>query len=76
MIEEYHDLERSCHRLRIFLISLNNPESLCSLEARSGPQVDADYQYVVAVNGMLDPSPRRSSSRESLGSQIRSALDQ
>ncbi|KAL3506335.1 hypothetical protein ACH5RR_031717 [Cinchona calisaya] len=75
MIEEYHDLERSSQRLRIFLVSLNDPDSPCSLEARTGPQVDADYQYVVAVNGMLDPSPRRSSSRESLGSQKGTAFD-
>ncbi|CDO99407.1 unnamed protein product [Coffea canephora] len=75
MIEEYHDLERTSQRLRIFLISSNDPESPCSFEARTGPQGDADYQYVVAVNGMLDPSPWRSSSRESLGSQMGNALD-
>ncbi|CAI9117889.1 OLC1v1019378C2 [Oldenlandia corymbosa var. corymbosa] len=75
MIEEYHDLERSSQRLRIFLVSLNDPDSPCSLEGRSVPQTDADYHYVVAVNGMLDPSPRRSSSRESLGSQIANAME-
>ncbi|CAA3019520.1 mitosis inhibitor kinase wee1 [Olea europaea subsp. europaea] len=65
MIEEYHDLERSSQRLRIFLESSFDSESPCSLEARTLQQSDVDYQYVVAVNGMLDPSHRRSSSRES-----------
>ncbi|CAI9771190.1 unnamed protein product [Fraxinus pennsylvanica] len=65
MIEEYHDLERSSQRLRLFLDSSFDSESPCSLEARTLQQSDVDYQYVVAVNGMLDPSHRRSSSRES-----------
>ncbi|KAL2463457.1 putative serine/threonine-protein kinase [Forsythia ovata] len=75
LIEEYHDLERSSQRLRIFLESSFDSESPCSLEARTLQQSDVDYQYVVAVNGMLDPSHRRSSSRESLTSQRGSNLD-
>lgn len=67
MIEEYLDLEGSSQRLRIFLVPLNDPESPCSLEATT-TQVDTNYQYVVAVNGIMDPSLRRSSSRESLTS--------
>lgn len=70
MIEEYHDLERSSQRLRIFLVSSSSEaESPVSLESRSVQQNDVDYQYVVAVNGMLDPSPKRSSSGHSLSSQ-------
>ncbi|KAL6970626.1 hypothetical protein U1Q18_030320 [Sarracenia purpurea var. burkii] len=69
MIEEYHDLERGSQRLRIFLVSSNEADSPCSFEARAVQQNDADYQYVVAVNGMLDPSPQKSSSGQSQSSQ-------
>ncbi|EYU43819.1 hypothetical protein ABFS82_07G058900 [Erythranthe guttata] len=68
MIDEYHDLERSCQRLRLFLVSCGDSsnESPCSLEGRGNnviiQQRDTDYQYVVAVNGMT------TSSRESLDS--------
>ncbi|KAI3469920.1 hypothetical protein Pfo_026583 [Paulownia fortunei] len=75
MIEEYQDLERISQRLRLFLISSGDPEGPCSLEARTIQQSDNDYHYVVAVNGMLDPSHQRSSSRESLASQLGSNLD-
>lgn len=75
MIEEYHDLERTSQRLRLFLVSTCDPESPCSLEARTMQQSDADYQYVFAVNGMLDPSHQRSSSRESLSSHLGGILD-
>ncbi|KAL0456835.1 UNVERIFIED_CONTAM: Dual specificity protein kinase splA [Sesamum latifolium] len=75
MIEEYHDLERSSQRLRLFLVSSGDPEGSCPMEARTIQQTDADYQYVVAVNSMVDPSPQRSSSRESLTSQWGSNLD-
>ncbi|KAE8714560.1 Detected protein of unknown function [Hibiscus syriacus] len=59
MIEEYHELERngSYQRLRLFLVSLNEHESPGSFEGRNTPrQHDIDYQYVFAVNGMLDAS--------------------
>ncbi|XP_052207071.1 uncharacterized protein LOC127811349 isoform X1 [Diospyros lotus] len=68
MIEEYHDLGRGSQRLRLFLVSLADAESQCSFEA-TVQQRDADYQYVVAVNGMLDPGHRRSSSGQSPSSQ-------
>ncbi|OIW01754.1 hypothetical protein TanjilG_03892 [Lupinus angustifolius] len=63
MIEEYEELERAggTQRLRIFLIPSNEPESPNSNEARVNQPSDADYHYVVAVNGMLDPSPRKNS---------------
>ncbi|KAI8004826.1 Serine/threonine-protein kinase CTR1 [Camellia lanceoleosa] len=69
MLEEYHDLERGSQRLRIFLVSSGETDSPCSFESRTVQQSDPDYQYLVAVNGMLDPSPRRSSSGHSLSSQ-------
>uniref|UniRef100_A0A5B7BJ31 Protein kinase domain-containing protein n=1 Tax=Davidia involucrata TaxID=16924 RepID=A0A5B7BJ31_DAVIN len=75
MIEEYHDLERGSQRLRIFLVSSGEPDSPCSFEARTVQQSDADYQYVVVVNGMLERSPRRSSSGQSLASQWGTTLD-
>ncbi|GMJ01833.1 hypothetical protein like AT1G04700 [Hibiscus trionum] len=59
MIEEYKELERNggYQRLRLFLVSLNEYENHSSLEGRSTPrQHDIDYQYVFAVNGMLDAS--------------------
>ncbi|KAK9289172.1 hypothetical protein L1049_017646 [Liquidambar formosana] len=71
MIEEYHELERAegSQRLRLFLISAGESGSPHSFEGRATQQSDADYQYVVAVNGMLDPSPRKSSSGQSVASQ-------
>ncbi|XP_073284119.1 uncharacterized protein [Primulina huaijiensis] len=74
MIEECHDLERSSQRLRIFLVSSSDSESSCSLESKTTQQGDVD-QYVVAVNGMFDPSHQRSSSRESLASQRGNNMD-
>ncbi|KAI3459613.1 hypothetical protein Pfo_016276 [Paulownia fortunei] len=75
MIEEYHDLERRSQRLRLFLVSSGDLEGPSSSEARTIQKIDADYQYVVTVNGMVDPCPHRSSSRESLESQWASNLD-
>lgn len=62
MLEEYLEQERNegSQRLRIFLIPINESESPCSVEAD---------QYVGAVNGMLDPSPQKSSSGHSLAGQ-------
>ncbi|BBG92649.1 PB1 domain-containing protein tyrosine kinase, partial [Prunus dulcis] len=69
MIEEYLELERTSQRLRIFLVPLNETESPSSVEARVTHPIGADSQFVFAVNGMLDPSPRKSSSGQSLASQ-------
>ncbi|XP_019181392.1 PREDICTED: uncharacterized protein LOC109176416 [Ipomoea nil] len=69
MIEEYHDLEKSSLRLRLFLVPSSDAESLCSYEPMSLQQTDADYQYVVAVNGMREPGLQRNSSRENLANQ-------
>ncbi|XP_022974864.1 uncharacterized protein LOC111473634 [Cucurbita maxima] len=72
MIEEYHELESagSSQRLRIILVSTNDCcESPTSIEGRVVQPIDVDYQYVAAVNGMLDPSLQRSSSGQSFTSQ-------
>ncbi|KAH9650158.1 protein kinase domain-containing protein [Citrus sinensis] len=70
MIEEYQELERigGSQRLRIFLVSLGEPDSPNSLGGKTTQQTDADNQYVSAVNGMLDAIPQRSSSGQTLAS--------
>ncbi|KAH9650174.1 protein kinase domain-containing protein [Citrus sinensis] len=70
MIEEYQEQERigGSQRLRIFLVSLGEPDSPNSLEGKTTQQTDADNQYVSAVNSMLDVSPRRSCSGQTLAS--------
>ncbi|RDX58455.1 Serine/threonine-protein kinase EDR1, partial [Mucuna pruriens] len=70
MIEEYEELERAggSQRLRIFVIPTNECESPSPNEARVNQPSDADYHYVVAVNGMLDPSSRNNSNGLSLAS--------
>ncbi|XP_022760862.1 uncharacterized protein LOC111307075 [Durio zibethinus] len=69
MIEEYHELEMNggSQRLRLFLVSLVELESPSSLEGRTPRQHDIDYQYVFAVNGMLDVN--QNPSGQSLASQ-------
>lgn len=72
MIEEYHELENTegSQRLRIFLISSNDCcDSPPGIEGRVVQPSDVDYQYVAAVNGILDPSLQRSSSGQSFTSQ-------
>ncbi|KAF9606339.1 hypothetical protein IFM89_025007 [Coptis chinensis] len=62
MLEEYNGLERiDGQRLRLFLISTNESESPSSFEARAAEQGSSEYEYVVAVNGVMDPSPRKGS---------------
>ncbi|KAJ6805934.1 putative serine/threonine-protein kinase roco5 isoform X1 [Iris pallida] len=75
MIEEYYGLEKAdgSQRIRIFLISLNELES-SSLDTRS-LQNSSEYQYVVAVNNIPDPSPKKSLSGNSLSNQIGYHLD-
>ncbi|XP_068665988.1 uncharacterized protein [Aristolochia californica] len=71
MMEEYQGLLEvdGSHRLRIFLISENEPEAFDSRESQN----NSEYNYVVAVNGIL--SPRKSSSGHSLASQVGHILD-
>ncbi|PIA36158.1 hypothetical protein AQUCO_03400222v1 [Aquilegia coerulea] len=62
MLEEYQGLERvDGQRLRLFLISSNESESPSSFEAMASEQCSSEYQYVVALNGVVDPSPRKTS---------------
>ncbi|XWS31314.1 hypothetical protein CRYUN_Cryun23aG0066000 [Craigia yunnanensis] len=80
MIEEYHGLEKleGSQRLRIFLIPFGESESASSLEVSTIQQSNPDYQYVVAVNGMVDSSPKKNSGGQCLpseGSQLGPALD-
>ncbi|XP_068660046.1 uncharacterized protein [Aristolochia californica] len=71
MMEEYQGLLKvdGSHRLRIFLISENDPEAFDSRESQNNPE----YNYVVAVNGIF--SPHKSSSGHSLASQVGLVLD-
>ncbi|XP_052170333.1 uncharacterized protein LOC127786741 isoform X2 [Diospyros lotus] len=61
MIEEYQSLENlaGSQRVRIFLVPSSEFENTCTLDAGSIQQSNADYQYVVAVNGIVDPSLER-----------------
>lgn len=58
MIDEYYGLERlgGSQRLRIFLIPLNESERTPVVVADTAEQSSHDYQYVVAVNGIVEPS--------------------
>ncbi|KAL6191883.1 hypothetical protein ACLB2K_038272 [Fragaria x ananassa] len=71
MIEEYNELERTVgsQRLRLFLVPLNEPESPTSNEGRVTHPIGPDCQFVFAVNGMLDRSPRKRSSGQNVTSQ-------
>ncbi|KAM3683501.1 hypothetical protein ACJW31_12G152500 [Castanea mollissima] len=71
MIEEYCGLERhgGSQRLRIFLIPLCESEILSSFDGSTIQQNSPDYQYVVAVNGILDHTPRKNTSGMSLASE-------
>ncbi|XAR62755.1 Non-specific serine/threonine protein kinase [Bertholletia excelsa] len=69
MIEEYYDLERRCKRLRIFLLPLAEADSSGSFELQPMQQNDSNYQYVVPVCGMMDPSCQLSTGGRSVSSQ-------
>ncbi|XP_010264048.1 PREDICTED: uncharacterized protein LOC104602153 isoform X2 [Nelumbo nucifera] len=77
MIEEYYGFEgvEGSQRLRIFLISSSESEGQCSCEAMTSQQSNSEYQYVVAVNGILDRSPLKSSSGQTLVNQLGHSLD-
>lgn len=55
MIEEYYGLEKlgGSQRLRIFLVPLTESENSCPVDAATVQPSDPDYQYVVAVNGIV-----------------------
>ncbi|KAJ0963648.1 hypothetical protein J5N97_028770 [Dioscorea zingiberensis] len=75
MMEEYHGLEKAdgSQRLRIFLISLNESES-CSIDT-TGLHSNSEYHYVVAVNNIVDASPHKSLSGNSLSGHWGYQLD-
>lgn len=58
MIDEYYGFEKlgGSQRLRIFLIPLNEPERTPLVVPDTSEQSNHDYQYVVAVNGIVEPS--------------------
>ncbi|CAO2839870.1 unnamed protein product [Amaranthus hypochondriacus] len=63
MLEEYNGMEKSAGspRLRIFLIPASETEIRGSGTLQHG---SPDYDYVVAVNGIVDPSPRKLSGEQ------------
>lgn len=65
MIEEYYGIGRleGSQRLRIFLIPLCESEPNNIIDLNSVEQSSPDLQYVVAINGMFDTSPRKDFSR-------------
>ncbi|KAA8550653.1 hypothetical protein F0562_002337 [Nyssa sinensis] len=71
MVEEYHGLERleGSQRLRIFLIPLTD-ENTYPLDASTIQQANPDYQYVVAVNGIVDPIPWRNYNGQYSGNEV------
>ncbi|XP_042057164.1 uncharacterized protein LOC121801813 isoform X1 [Salvia splendens] len=58
MIDEYHGIDKpGSQRLRIFLIPLVESETPVAIDANITQQSDTNYQYVVAVNGMVETDP-------------------
>ncbi|XP_071738117.1 uncharacterized protein [Rutidosis leptorrhynchoides] len=66
MIEEFNGLESrdNSSRLRIFLVLLTESDSMISNEVSSNLQNNPDYQYVAAVNGIVDDGPIRNNDAE------------
>lgn len=63
MIEEYNGLgsDDGSSRLRIFLVPLSESDSTATIETSASMQSNPDYQYVAAVNGIIDDGQLRSS---------------
>lgn len=61
MIDECHGIETlgGSSRLRIFLIPLSESESTSTFDDITIQQSNPDYQYVAAVNGIVDPTPQK-----------------
>ncbi|KAL8262013.1 hypothetical protein R6Q59_026062 [Mikania micrantha] len=81
MIEEFNGLgsRDGSSRLRIFLIPLTESESKTAIEADANLQNNSDYQYVAAVNGIVDEVMTRNNERQVLTdemSQLKSSFDQ
>ncbi|KAI3760238.1 hypothetical protein L1987_50631 [Smallanthus sonchifolius] len=81
MIEEYNGLgsHDGSSRLRIFLVPLTESESTITIEADANLQNNPDYQYVAAVNGIVDDVLIRNNdaqfSTDELG-KLKSSFDQ
>ncbi|TKY66080.1 Serine/threonine-protein kinase TNNI3K [Spatholobus suberectus] len=77
MKEEYHGLERheGSQKLRIFLVPLGESEETSSTEVSAVQQSDPDYQYVVAVNGMGDPTRTNISGQSLINESSQLAID-
>ncbi|XP_076930960.1 RAF-like serine/threonine-protein kinase 20 [Bidens hawaiensis] len=81
MIEEYNGLgsRDGSSRLRIFLIPLTELENAISIEADANLQNNPDYQYVAAVNGIVDDILTRNNDKPFSTdevSQLKSSFDQ
>ncbi|GMH30924.1 hypothetical protein Nepgr_032767 [Nepenthes gracilis] len=68
MMEEYHGL--GGQRLRIFLIPGNENENQYSPETGAIQQGKPDYEYVVAINSTLDPSPKKNSTEQLVAAEV------
>nr|XP_043635679.1 serine/threonine-protein kinase CLA4 [Erigeron canadensis] len=73
MIEEFNGLgsRDGSSRLRIFLVPLSESESVITSEASANLQTNSDFQYVAAVNGIVDNDSIRNND-----AHIKSSLDQ
>ncbi|PWA83085.1 Phox/Bem1p [Artemisia annua] len=81
MIEEYDGLGNVDidQRPRIFLILLSESESMCNVEADAIHQPNPEYQYVAAINGVVDLNLTRNSDARRLtneAGQSKSNMDQ
>ncbi|PIN22757.1 Tyrosine kinase [Handroanthus impetiginosus] len=74
MIDEYYGVDKpeGSQRLRIFLIPFSESETSVTPDTSFIQEGNTDYQYVVAVNGIVetDPSPQKYCSRESSASEM------
>ncbi|KAF5784803.1 putative protein kinase TKL-Pl-6 family [Helianthus annuus] len=81
MIEEYNGLgsRDGSSRLRIFLIPLTESECTITVEADANIQTNPEYQYVAAVNGIVDDILIRNNDAPFFTdgmSQLKSSFDQ
>ncbi|KAJ0761553.1 putative protein kinase TKL-Pl-6 family [Helianthus annuus] len=72
MIEEYNALGNldGSTRLRLFLIPLSESEIDCMIEANPNQQQNPDYQFVVAVNGIVDHNQTRNNDSRCLTNEV------
>ncbi|KAM0071272.1 putative protein kinase TKL-Pl-6 family [Helianthus debilis subsp. tardiflorus] len=72
MIEEYNALGNAdgSTRLRLFLIPLSESEIDCMTEANPNQQQNPDYQFVVAVNGIVDHNQTRNNDSRCLTNEV------